>query len=198
RGILLGAGLLVLLSLTAFVSFSVGRAQSSEVIDEARKEDRAALSLYAEALAAVREGYVGREGLRPEDQAYGAIEGMLATLGDDGHTRFLTPEERRLTYEGLSGSYVGVGVQLKEEDGSVVVASPIEGSPADEAGLEPGDVIRSMDGRDVSGRSLDGVVAALKGPEGTEVAVSVGRDGARAGSREFVLERAEIDAPVAT
>ncbi len=81
----------VLLVATALGAFFLGRSQSPASLAE---EDRESLSLYAEALDTVREDYVDQEALDPKKQTYGAIEGMLDTLGDDGHTRLLTPEER--------------------------------------------------------------------------------------------------------
>src|ERR671912_411055 len=127
-----------LLLTTALGAYAYGRSQSPAAIGE---RDRESLALYAEALDTVRDDYVDQEAIDPEQQTYGAIEGMLDTLGDEGHTRFLTPEEREQNREGLSGTYVGIGIQLEEEAGEVVVAAPIEGSPAERAGIEAGDVL---------------------------------------------------------
>ena len=179
----------VVLVATAAGAFLYGRSQSPATLGE---DDRESLALYAEALDAVRDDYVDQGAIDPEKQTYGAIEGMLDTLGDEGHTRFLTPEEREQNREGLSGTYVGIGVQLEEEGGDVLVASPIEGSPADEAGVQTGDVVVAVDGEDVRDTDVSGIVDRVKGPEGTRVELTVARDGNR---RVFDLERAEIDAP---
>jgi carboxyl-terminal processing protease len=176
-----------LLVATAAGAFYVGREQSPATLEG---QDRESLELYAEALDAVREDYVDQEAIDSKEQAYGAIEGMLDTLGDEGHTRFLTPEERRQNEEGLAGSYVGIGVQLEVREGKVVIDSPIEGSPAEKAGIETGDVIVAVDGRDVRGAEVSEIASRVKGPEGTEVELTVSRDGGR---RVFDLERAEID-----
>ena len=179
----------VVLVATAAGAFLYGRSQSPATLGE---DDRDSLALYAEALDAVRDDYVDQGAIDSEKQTYGAIEGMLDTLGDEGHTRFLTPEERQQNREGLSGTYVGIGVQLEEEGGDVLVASPIEGSPADEAGVQTGDVIVAVDAKDVRDTDVSGIVDRVKGPEGTMVELTVARDGDR---RVFDLERTEIDAP---
>ena len=176
-------------------AFALGRAQSAAAIDAAPKGDREALALYAEALQVVREDYVGKGQLDPEAQAHGGIEGMLASLGDGGHTRFLSPEERKLAREGLSGSYVGVGVELEQEGRRVLVSSPLAGSPAEEAGVERGDVLMEVGGESVAGTGLEGVIERIKGPEGSAVDLAVSRDGRE---RAFTLVRSEIDAPAAS
>src|SRR5215210_6226806 len=115
--------LVVVLLATALGAYMVGRSQSPATLDE---KDRESLALYAEALDTVRDNYVDQKNIDPKKETYGAIEGMLETLGDDGHTRFLTPAEREQNDQSLSGTYVGIGVQLEEEKGDIVVAAPIQ------------------------------------------------------------------------
>jgi carboxyl-terminal processing protease len=182
--------LAVLLAATALGSFYLGRSQSPASLGV---EDRESLALYAEALDTVRDDYVDQQALDPEKQTYGAIEGMLDTLGDKGHTRFLTPEERAQNEEGLSGTYVGIGVQLEAEGDEVVVATPIEGSPADRAGIRSGDVLMAVNGESVRGEDISEIVERVKGPEGTAVRLTVLRGEEE---RKFDLERAEIQSPV--
>ena len=182
--------LVMLLAATAFAAYLYGRSQSPAALGE---EDRENLALYAQALDVVRDDYVDRKAIDPEKQTYAAIEGMLESLGDEGHTRFLTPEEREQNREGLSGTYVGIGVQLQDEEDQVVVATPIEGSPADEAGVESGDVVVAVDGESVRGEDISEVVRKVRGPEGSAVKLTVLRGGEE---RVFDLERAEIEAPV--
>jgi carboxyl-terminal processing protease len=182
--------LAVLLAATALGSFYLGRSQSPASLGE---EDRESLALYAEALDTVRDDYVDQQALDPEKQTYGAIEGMLNTLGDEGHTRFLTPEERTQNEEGLSGTYVGIGVQLEAEGDEVVVATPIQDSPADRAGIRSGDVLIAVNGESVRGEDISEIVERVKGPEGTAVRLTVLRGEEE---RKFDLERAEIQSPV--
>jgi carboxyl-terminal processing protease len=184
--------LVAMLLATALGAYTFGRSQSPATLDQA---DRKNLALYAEALDTVRNNYVDQRDIDPKKETYGAIEGMLETLGDDGHTRFLTPEEREQNDQSLSGTYVGIGIQLEEENGEVVVAAPIEGSPAEEAGISSDDVIVAVNGKSVRGADVSEVVEKVKGPEGTSVELIVRHEGDK---RTYDLQRAEIDSPVAS
>ena len=184
--------LVVVLLATALGAYMVGRSQSPATLNE---KDRESLALYAEALDTVRNNYVDQKNIDAKKETYGAIEGMLETLGDDGHTRFLTPEEREQNDQSLSGTYVGIGVQLEEKNGEVVVAAPIDGSPAEKAGISSDDVLLAVDGKSVRGDEVPEVVEKVKGPKGTSVELTVRHDGER---RTYDLQRAEIDSPVAS
>jgi carboxyl-terminal processing protease len=184
--------LVVVLLATALGAYMVGRSQSPATLNE---KDQESLALYAEALDTVRKNYVDQKNIDPKKETYGAIEGMLETLGDDGHTRFLTPEEREQNDRSLSGTYVGIGVQLEEKNGEVVVAAPIDGSPAEEAGIGSADVLLAVDGESVRGDEVSEVVKKVKGPEGTRVELTVRHEGER---RTYDLQRAEINSPVAS
>jgi carboxyl-terminal processing protease len=120
---------------------------------------------------------------------------MLDTLGDQGHTRFLTPEERKQNQESLSGTYVGIGVTLESKAGDVVVASSIPGSPADEAGVESGDVVVAVDEESVRDDELSQVVDKVRGPEGSRVELTVLRDGKE---HVYNLQRTKLETPVAS
>jgi carboxyl-terminal processing protease len=170
----------------------VGRSQSPATLNE---KDRESLALYAEALDTVRNNYVDQKNIDAKKETYGAIEGMLKSLGDDGHTRFLTPKEREQNDQSLSGTYVGIGVQLEVKNGEVVVAAPIDGSPAEKAGISSDDVLLAVDGKSVRGDEVPEVVEKVKGPKGTSVELTVRHDGER---RTYDLQRAEIDSPVAS
>jgi carboxyl-terminal processing protease len=184
-------GVVVLLAV-ALGGFWVGRAQSPATLDA---QDRESVALYAEALDVVRNNYVDQEDIDSKKETYGAIKGMLDTLGDDGHTRFLTPEERKQNDQSLSGTYVGIGVQLEEEKGEIVVAAPIQDSPAQRAGISTDDVLVAVDGKSVKGDDVSEVVEKVKGPVGTEVELTVLHDGKK---QTYDLRRAEIDSPVVT
>jgi carboxyl-terminal processing protease len=175
---------------TALGSYMVGRSQSPASLEG---EDRKSLALYAEALDTVRDDYVDQRTIDPKKQTYGAIEGMLETLGDDGHTRFLTPEERKQNNQDLSGFYEGIGIEIVNKGDKIVVVSPIEGSPADRVGFESGDVLVAVNGKSVRGDELSEVIGKIKGPEGTKVEVTVQRGQEE---RKFDLQRAEIKIPI--
>jgi carboxyl-terminal processing protease len=181
---------IVVLLATALGAYMFGRSQSPASLDG---EDRKSLALYAEALDTVRDDYVDQGAIDPKKQTYGAIEGMLKTLGDEGHTRFLTPEERKQNDQDLSGTYEGIGIEIVNKGDKVVVVTPIEGSPADRAGFESGDVLVAVNGKSVRDDELSEVIGKIKGPEGTRVEVTVQRGQQE---RKFDLQRAEIKVPI--
>ncbi len=135
------------------------------------------------------------DALDPLTLERGAITGMTDSLDDRGHTGYLTPEQVKSRDEGLSGTFVGVGAVLdQQDDGSVVIVRVLRDSPAERAGVRAGDVIVSVDGQSLAGLSIDEVVSRVRGPEGTEVTLVLrAPDGAE---RTLVITRAKLDLPL--
>lgn len=106
----------------------------------------------------------------------GAIEGMLAVL-DDPHTRYLSPEDEANMRERMDGEFQGIGAEVESVDGDITIVSPIVGSPAEAAGLQPGDILRAADGVDLTGMDLLEAVSLVRGPAGTAVTLLIKRDG---------------------
>ena len=100
---------------------------------------------------------------------------MLASLGDEGHTTFLPPDAVKLHQSSLEGSFEGIGAYVSMEDGNVLIVAPINGSPAEQAGILAGDVILEVDGESVEGKSLDQVIFLVRGPANSEVILTVRR-----------------------
>ncbi len=174
-------------------AYLYGLSQSPAGISE---EDRESVTLFVEALRAVQDDYVDQEAVDPEEQTYGAIEGMIDSLGDEGHTRFLSPEEAEKSREAVSSTYVGIGIRIDEdEDGEIVVQAPMDGSPAEEAGVESGDILVAVDGESVSGEELEEIGQKVRGTEGTYTDLTVLRDEEE---RDFTVERAELEVPVSS
>lgn len=121
----------------------------------------------------------------------GAIDGMLAVLEDE-NTRYLPPQEETRSQEQMDGEFQGIGVVVESIDGAITVVSPIEGSPAEEAGLQPGDVLRTADGIDLTGMDLTEAADIIRGPAGTSVSLEVERDGELL---SFDITRARILVP---
>lgn len=106
----------------------------------------------------------------------GAIKGMTASL-QDPYTVFMNAEEYKAFVEQSEGHFVGIGAQLGIKDEKVTVVAPIEGSPADKAGLKAGDVIIKVDDFVLEEANLEKTIALIKGEEGTEVNLTVQREG---------------------
>ena len=124
-------------------------------------------------------------------EAYEAIRGMLGSL-DDPYTRFLDPREFKEMQIDTSGELSGVGIQLSldKETKNLVVVSPIEGSPASRAGVQPKDVIVAIDGKSTKGMSTEDAVKLIRGQAGTYVTLTLKR---KAQTLEVPLTRERIE-----
>ena len=110
------------------------------------------LALISEAWKAIQDNYVDAKNLNDRDLAYGAIRGLTEAVGDEGHTSFLTADEAKAVDQSLSGTFVGIGVQLdSDETKGPIIRSIIPGTPAEEAGLKRGDLIVKVDGTSTDG-----------------------------------------------
>lgn len=108
--------------------------------------------------------------------AEGAIEGMLATL-DDPNTRYLSPVAEQAARSAMEGNIEGIGAEVSGEGGVIAIVAPYEGSPAAQAGLRPGDIIREADGVSLTGMDIGEAVTLVRGPAGTSVHLVIERDG---------------------
>ncbi len=106
----------------------------------------------------------------------GAIEGMLAAL-EDTHTRYLSPEAEAAARASMQGEFQGIGAEVESIDGNITIVSPIDGSPAQAAGLQPGDILRQADGVDLTGMDISAAAGLVRGPAGTAVSLLIERDG---------------------
>ena len=108
---------------------------------------------------------------------YGAARGMVDAIGDQGHSAFLDPEMVKEQADEESASYVGIGVEVDSRCGVPVVTSTFKGSPARDAGMQPGDVIEEVDGKSTRQMDIDGLREAILGSEGDSLTVTVHRPG---------------------
>ncbi|RPE72991.1 S41A family C-terminal processing peptidase-3 [Tibeticola sediminis] len=121
-------------------------------------------------------GIIKTEYVEPVDEKKlitDAISGMVSSL--DPHSQYFDKKSYKEFREGTTGRFVGVGIEITQEDGLVKVVSPIEGSPADRAGLKTGDLITRIDGTAVKGLSLSDAVKRMRGQPNTQVTLTVFR-----------------------
>ncbi len=136
----------------------------------------------------VSKQYVDKKAIDPQKMYYGAIQGMVAAVGDP-YTVFLPPDQQRNAKEDLGGSFEGVGIQLGfNKDKRLVVVAPLDGTPAKLAGVEPEDIIVKINEKDTTNFSLPEAVNLIRGPKGSEVELTIYREG-DADTREFKLKR---------
>lgn len=153
------------------------------------------LAPVLEAYSVLREHYVDKEAVTPEKMNEAAIQGMVAGV-NNRFTVYYNPDEFKRATERVrfgDGGFEGIGATMELREGKAVIVSPLPKSPADEAGLKPGDVIVAIDGNPVQGLSLQAVIDRVKGPKDTVVRLSIER--ARTGERlEFAITRKSIAA----
>jgi carboxyl-terminal processing protease len=150
--------------------------------------------VYEQALQIIRSDFVGRASVTDQQLLYGSISGLLNSLGDTGHSRFLTPDQLKQEQTDLQGQFVGIGVVLDLSGTTPAVDRVVSGSPAEKAGVKAGDQITAVDGKSAAGLTLDQLGAAIRGVEGTLVTLTVIHAGSTA-AVDIPIIRESFDIP---
>jgi carboxyl-terminal processing protease len=150
------------------------------------------LSLYWDVWDEIEANYINEADVKDDENlVYGSIAGLVDSLGDP-YTLFMTPTETKQFEETLNGSLEGIGAELTVEDGLLIVVSPLKDSPAEKAGLLPGDIIFQIDGEIANEMSLFDAIMNIRGERGTEVTLTIIRDGVDE-AFDVTIVREEID-----
>ena len=163
--------------------------------DKSTLPDEAPLdtALINEAWKLLKEQYYGNMPTG-EDVTYAAIRGIVASLGDK-HTSFLDPKQAAVFNEDMAGEFEGIGALVDTADGGGVKLQHLfADQPAQKAGLQDGDVITKVDGKDISMLELNDAVALIRGPKGTKVTLTVKREDQA--PFDVTVTRARIEIPV--
>lgn len=131
-------------------------------------------SLFWEAWDKLNKDYV--ESTNAQDLVYGAISGMLSSTGDP-YTVFMKPDENKRFMDDIKGEFDGIGVEITQVNGLPTVVAPLSGTPAEKAGLKPKDVILEVDGKKTSEIGFEETINKIRGEKGTEVELTIVRDG---------------------
>lgn len=164
---------LIIIILASFI-FGVWYGKS-QVVCEVCSLEEVNLSLFWEAWSKLQEKYVDKENFDIQEMIYGAISGMVKSL-DDPYTIFLKPEDTKRFIEDIKGTFEGVGMEIGIRKGQLQVIAPLEGTPAQKAGLRAGDKIIKVDSDSTLNMSIDEVVNKIRGPKGTEVTLTIFRE----------------------
>ncbi len=164
------ASLAVLIAFSILGVTQVTRADEGSQADALPIED---LRLFAEIFSMIKSDYV-----EPIDDATllrDAVRGMLGGL--DPHSSFLDPDSFHEINVDTRGEFGGLGIEVTLDEGVIRVVAPIDGTPADRAGIESGDLIIRLDGKTVKGNSLESAVEQMRGEPGSEITLTIVREG---------------------
>ena len=141
-------------------------------------EDLDEFTILAEVYEIVRQNYVLSDDITDEQLIHGAATGMVEALGDEGHSRFMDPEQTEQYLQSRSGEYVGIGISVDTQVTPPRVIMPYEGSPAFAAGIQQGDLILAIDGAPVEEfDDMTQFVNLIGGDEGTDVIIELQHEG---------------------
>jgi carboxyl-terminal processing protease len=127
------------------------------------------------------------------DKMYGAISGLVQSLGDP-YTVFFTPEEKEKFDESIEGTFEGVGMEVGIQDGHLTVVAPLKNSPAQKAGIESGDIIVTIDGKESTNMKVEEAVGLIRGAKGTVVTLGILKKGSEQ-VRDIKVTRDQINVP---
>ena len=151
------------------------------------------MSLFWEAYNTLKEKYVSNGKFDNQEMVYGAISGMVKSL-DDPYTVFFDPEDAKIFEEDVSGEFQGVGMEIAIKDDQLTVVAPLDGTPAQKAGMKSGDKILKVDDISTMDITIDKAVKIIRGPEGSEVRLTVYRE-EWGETKEIKITRALIKIP---
>lgn len=138
----------------------------------------------------IHEFYVDKEDLSDKKLFYGAIRGMVEAVGDP-YTVFMDPKISREFSDDLAGTFEGIGAEIGIKHDVLTIIAPLPGMPAEKAGLKAGDVITAIDGQSTANMSVDKAVSLIRGEKGTDVVLSVYREGAE-DIEDYTVTRGKI------
>ncbi|MEH7416693.1 S41 family peptidase [Neobacillus drentensis] len=139
--------------------------------------ERTEFNKLYEAFDTIKDGYY--KDVDQKKLINGAIDGMVQSL-DDPYSDYMSNEEAKSFHNSISSSFEGIGAEIQEKDGHIVIVSPIKGSPAEKAGLKPNDMVISVNGKSLQGMNSTEAVTLIRGKKGTKVTLSIQRPGMNA------------------
>lgn len=173
---------------TSNANFVSGKVANQRVLPGFLSKD-VDFNLFWETWDTIKKNYV-HQPVSETELLYGAMAGSVASLGDP-HSIFFDPDTTQKFTQELQGTFDGIGTEIAIKNDTLTIIAPLPGSPADKAGLRAGDKILSIDAEDTAGMSLDYAVNKIRGPKGTDVVLSVNREGWDK-PKEFKLTRETI------
>jgi len=144
-------------------------------------------NLFWEAWDLLKEKYVDKDKLDDKKMFYGALKGLIESA-DDPYTVFMEPKLAKEFSDDLAGTFEGIGAEIGKKNDVITIIAPLAEMPAEKAGLKSGDKIYAIDGKTTAGLSVDEAVSKIRGAKGTEVTLSIYREGFEK-PRDFKITR---------
>jgi carboxyl-terminal processing protease len=197
---LAGVGVAFLILMFGVVGYAIGDTGSASTLntDTSRPAPQGSGSdgynILNEIEAILQEDFVVPDAVDPNALQRGAVDGLIESLGDP-HTVYISPEDFAVGIDIISGAFEGIGAQVDQDPvtGEIVIVAPFRDSPAEKAGILPGDVLVSVNGESAEGWSVADAVKKIRGPQGSDVTLVVRHEDAV--EEEVVIERATIEIP---
>jgi carboxyl-terminal processing protease len=196
---LAGVGLAFIILMVGVVGYAVGDTGASDngASNNSRPAEQTNSEGYAildEIEGILHEDFVNPDAVNPDLLHEGAIQGLIDSLGDP-HTVYISPEDFAVGIDIISGAFECIGAQVDQDpvSGAIVIVAPFRDSPAEKAGVLPGDVLISVNGESAEGWSVADAVKKIRGPQGTDVTLVVRHEDQT--EQEVTIKRATIEVP---
>jgi len=164
-----------------------GSSTSAQRLTTTESEDEPEFAVLGEIYRALRDNYIDPNAIDGELLRTGAINGMINAIGDT-HQVYLTKEARQFGDTDLQGQFEGIGATVDQRGGEIIISRPFDGSPAQKAGIRPGDAILEVDGQSTKGWTTHEAVGRIRGERGTEEELVLVRD-------RILLPSVRVDVP---
>lgn len=182
--------ILILLGIVFIAGYFVG--QETKICPYCPPEE-VDFSILWEAWHKLEQNYFKSDDLDDQKMVWGAVAGMVESVGDP-YTVFFNPQETKTFLEDVSGEFEGIGIEIGIRKGQLQVIAPLEGTPAEKAGLRPGDKIIKIDDRLTADITIEEAVTLIRGEKGTDVVLTILRDDWETG-KDFTVKRGIIKVP---
>ncbi len=147
--------------------------EEAKTVNQATSSDEIFdVNLYSEVWDTLKQNYVNKSTIKDKDLFYGSLKGLAASLGDP-YTIFMDPKDSQEFTNDLAGTFEGIGAEVGMRNDIITIIAPLDGMPAQKAGIRSGDKIYAIDGKSTIGLTVDQAVKKIRGQKGTKVTLTV-------------------------
>ena len=169
--------------------------KTPEIPTPSQEQAKTDFNLFWDVWSRLDENFVDKSKIEPQKMVFGAIDGMVKSLGDP-YTVFLPPEEAKRFNDDIKGEFGGIGAEIGIKKGILTIIAPLKDSPAEKAGLKAGDKVLKINGTSTIDLTLDKAVSFIRGEKGTEVTLTITGDDDLGNTKEVKIKRDTIKIPV--